>query len=317
MADKKVSFIIPHYGREQLLIQSIQSIVDQDYDLEQVEVILVTQNDNLSEPVHRFQDHIDLTILTQAAKCTISDLRNIGVSSSSGHYLAFIDADVSISPDWIRNMLDELENAHDKRVIVSAIQSNSENATSVERIRTVLNNINRNKSVEALHGSNLFLTRDSFFLAGGFPSELTTCEDVYFTAEAGKHGSLYVSSRASHIHLGEDKNYNGLFKKEIWRGQSNIHSIKGRKISVRELPSIIIPLVFLWLLLASVVLAVMYYYFLSLTAFVLFLIPVLLYSARLMKYSTDRHLGFRHYLAFYLVYFCARSIGTYKGFIKK
>lgn len=316
MSDKKISFIIPHYGRENLLVMAIQSIVDQDYDLEQIEVILVTQNKELSETVHSFQNQVSLSVLTQEQSQTISQSRNAGVMHSSGAYLAFIDADVSISANWINCMLEELESSADHRTIVSAIQTNSANATSVEKIRTVLNNISSDKNVDALHGSNLFLTRETFELTGGFPPDLTTCEDVYFTSEAGKYGNLYMTSGATHIHLGEDRDYRGLFKKEIWRGQSNIQSIKGRRIPLRELPSIIIPLVFLLVALFSIVLLTLNFLVLSLASFILFLLPVILYSARLMKHSTDKSLNPMDYLLFYLVYFSARSIGTYFGLVK-
>ena len=43
----KVSFIIPHKGRAQLLIQTIDSIVHQNFDLSLVEIIIVTPSSEL------------------------------------------------------------------------------------------------------------------------------------------------------------------------------------------------------------------------------------------------------------------------------
>ncbi len=315
MAEILISFVIPHYGREHLLIQAVQSIIDQNFDLEKLEVIIATQNSELSEPIKAMKQKIALTILPQSSTNTISMLRNQGVKQSKGKYLAFIDADVSISPDWIKCMQSELEYNNEGRAIVSAIQTISENAPNVERVRTVLNNINKNSNVDALHGSNLFLTRETFEKAGGFPAELTTCEDVYFTAEARKSGRLFLSSRATHIHLGEDKNYNVLFNKEIWRGQSNIQSIKGRKIPLKEIPSLVIPLAFLALFILAVLLVFFDMYSLALVALLLLLSPVLVYSIRLTQHSTENRIKVVEIFKFYLVYFSARSIGTYKGLI--
>jgi len=310
-----ISFIIPHYGREHLLAKALQSIADQDYDLNLIEVIIVTQNKELSKSVLDFGQQMSLSVLKKPASSTISELRNAGVKLSKGDYIAFIDADVSISSNWVACMLEELEESDEGRTIVSAIQSNSESATSVESIRTALNNINRDKNVEALHGSNLFLRRDAFKLAGGFPSKLKTCEDVYFTTEVSKYGPLYLSSKATHIHLGEDKDYRVLFKKEIWRGQSNIQSLKGRKVSLREMPSIIIPLSFFMFLILSTILFIYDLYILSFICVILFLFPVLIYSFRLVKYSNDKSLKYIDCIKFYLVYFSARSIGTYMGLL--
>lgn len=310
-----ISFIIPHYGREHLLAKALQSIADQDYDLSRIEVIIVTQNKELSESVLEFGLQISLSVLYKPDSITISDLRNAGVKLSKGDYIAFIDADVSISTNWVASMLEELEESDAGRTIVSAIQTNSENATSVERIRTALNNINSDKNVEALHGSNLLLRRDVFNLAGGFPSRLKTCEDVYFTAEAGKYGPLYLSSKATHIHLGEDKDFRVLFKKEIWRGQSNIQSLKGRRVSLREIPSIIIPICIFIFLILSLILYIYDLYILSFASIILFLFPALIYSIRLSKHSNDESIKFIDLIRFYLVYFFARSIGTYMGLL--
>ncbi len=315
MAEILISFVIPHYGREHLLVQAVQSIIDQSFDLEKVEVIIATQNSELSEAIKAYKRKIALTILPQSSTNTISMLRNQGVKQSKGKYIAFIDADVSISPDWISCMLEELENSADGRSIVSAIQANSEKAPAVEKIRTILNNINRNKNVDALHGSNLFLKRDTFDATGGFPEDLKTCEDVYFTTEAGRFGLLYLTSAATHIHLGEDKDYKIMFNKEIWRGQSNIQSIKGRKIPLREIPSLIIPLGFLALLTVCLLFLLLELYNFSLLAFLLLLFPVIVYSLRLLQYSTDKNLNSLEIFKFYLVYFTARSIGTYKGML--
>jgi len=59
-------------------------------------------------------------------------------------------------------------------------------------------------------------------------------------------GKIYCTPRADFIHLGEDKNWKELFKKEIWRAKGNIKSIKGRKITLKEIPSITIPI---WIIL--------------------------------------------------------------------
>ena len=120
MSDKYISFIIPHYGREPLLLETLQSIANQDYDLGLIEVLVVTQNKSLSTPVQKFSDQFNLSIHTQPLSCTISELRNYGSKKSKGNYLAFLDADVSISNNWIKCMLEELEKPGEGRLLVGA-----------------------------------------------------------------------------------------------------------------------------------------------------------------------------------------------------
>lgn len=311
-----ISFVIPHKGREKLLQETIQSITMQEMDLSLIEVIVVTQNDSLSESTVDLQQDITLSVYKKPVTDSISSLRNYGAQKSKGEYLAFLDADVSISTNWANCMLDELNKPDSNRVLISAIQKNSEHANSLEKIRTSLNNINIDSNSDSLAGSNLFLKTKTFQLAGGFPSELTTCEDIYFTNKVSTLGFLYTTSKASFIHLGEDKNYSEMFKKEIWRGSSNLLSLKGRKIPLRELPSILIPGVLMLLFIFSLFLLIPGLYISSLFIAILMLTPVIIYTVRLRKYTLNQKIGIISLLNFYLVYFSARSIGAYLGLFK-
>ena len=61
MLIKSFAFIIPHKGREQFLLQTIRSVAAQDYDLSKIEVIVVTQNERLSDELHSLQDQVALS----------------------------------------------------------------------------------------------------------------------------------------------------------------------------------------------------------------------------------------------------------------
>lgn len=316
MSEPTISFVIPHKGRENLLQETINSISLQDYDRSLIEIIVVTQNENLSEKTLVFDHQLSLSVFTRPVTETISALRNCGAQHASGEYLAFLDADVYISQNWIKCMLDELQ-ADENRVIVSGIQENSRNANSLEKIRTAMNNMNKDCYVDSLNGANLFLRLATFRSTGGFPAELHTCEDVHFTSAASKMGSLYITSGATFIHLGEDRDYPGMFKKEIWRGLSNLHSYRGRRVPLREIPSLAIPVILMPLFLLGIVLSLYGLYMPSLVAILMVATPVVLYSIRLHRNLSDQSIRFTDLLAFYTVYFAARSIGSYKGLMKR
>ena len=312
MSEPTISFVIPHKGRENLLQETINSISLQDYDLSLIEVIVVTQNEKLSDNTLVFDRQLPLSVFARPVTETISALRNYGAEHASGEYLAFLDADVYISKNWTKRMLDELH-ADENRVIVSGIQENSRNANSLEKIRTALNNMNMDCYVDSLHGANLFLRFATFRATDGFPVELRTCEDVHFTSAASRMGSLYITSGATFIHLGEDRDYPVMFKKEIWRGLSNLHSYRGRRVPMREIPSLAIPVILMPIFLLGIVLSLLGLYTPSLVAILLVATPVVLYSIRLYKNPAGHNIKFTDLLAFYTVYFAARSIGSYKG----
>ena len=309
-----VSFVIPHKGREELLERTVASIVAQDYDLSELEITIVTQNTTLASDFQREKELVSINIVFRPDNETISALRNTGVEHSSGHYLAFLDADVVLSANWVKAMLSELED-NAGRVLVSAVQRCENNAPPLEKIRTALSNATIDSEVQFLPGRNLFLKKETFAKVGGFPEHLVTCEDYYFTDRVHELGQLYYSSEADYVHLGEDKNYKELFNKEIWRGQSNLQSVKGRRIPLSELPSFLVPV---WILLFAVMTLIASAFLSEEYAMLglgLFFFPILLYSARLYKIA-DKQISVIRIAQFYLVYFVARTIGTISGLFK-
>ena len=309
-----ISFIIPHKGREKFLQETIQSIALQEIDLSLIEVIIVTQNDRLSDEILAFQKNMALSVHVKPESETISSLRNYGADNAKGEYFAFLDADVYLSTNWADCMLNTL-NEEKSRVITSAVQINSKDAPPLEKIRTALSNAITDDNVGFLPGRNLFLSRETFYKIGGFPAHLITCEDYYFTDKANRIGDLYYTSKASYIHLGEDKDYKEMYKKEIWRGQSNLLSIKGRSIPLNEIPSFIVPIALLVLFLISLISLASSNYILAIISFIAMTLSILLYSVRLYILAKDK-VSFYDILKFYLYYFPARAIGSIGGAFK-
>lgn len=309
-----ISFIIPHKGREKFLKKTIDSIILQNIDLSQIEVIIVTQNDGVSSEILNFQKNLTLSVYARPVSDTISTLRNYGAKIARGEYLAFLDADVYLSTNWAQCMLSTL-NKIKTRVITSAVQINSQNAPPLEKIRTALSNAVTDHNVDFLPGRNLFLSQETFLKIGGFPAHLITCEDYYFTDKANLLGDLYYTSEASYIHLGEDKDYKEMYKKEIWRGQSNLLSIKGRSIPLNEIPSFIMPIALLVLFLIMIISLATGEYIFAIISFFSMALPITVYSARLYFLVKDK-VTFHDVLKFYLYYFPARAIGTIGGAFK-
>ena len=309
-----ISFIIPHKGREQFLQKTLESITSQEIDLALVEVIIVTQNNKLTAETLNFQQKIALSVYINPVTDSISSLRNFGVEKAKGEYLALLDADIFLSANWTQCMLDTL-NEVSTRVISSAVQINGPDAPPLEKIRTALSNAITDHNVSFLPGRNLFLSRETFNKIGGFPVHLITCEDYYFTDKANQLGDLYYTSKASYIHLGEDKNFKEMYKKEIWRGQSNLLSIKGRSIPLNEIPSFIIPIAILLLFLITLALLVSGKYVFAIISLFAVLLPITAYSTRLYILAKNK-VSYEDVLKFYLYYFPARAIGTIGGLFK-
>ena len=311
MRSIKVSFVIPHKGREEMLLRTLRSIQRQDYDLDNIEVLLVSQNREHSEVLTGLLEQLQAQLISGAGLTTISAVRNLGVSFARGDYLAFLDADVELSPNWLVEMLSLLER-RPNTVLASAFQKNGPDAPPLERIRTALSNAVLDCAVSFLPGRNLLLSRKIFDKVGGFPEHLVTCEDYYFTERVSQYGELYYSTGASYVHVGEDKELVPMFYKEIWRGQSNIASIKGRNIPFREWFSFIVPAAMLMLFLVCILSVLTGFWLIGIVALLLACVPLLAYSFRL-KRIVGNEVSFYEVVTFYIYYFPARAIGTIKG----
>lgn len=303
-----VSFIIPHKGRFDMLKETLRSITEQNYPKDKIEVVVVSQTPEITASQELKIPSLDLKVEIIPTTETISTQRNRGVALSSGNYIAFLDADIFIAPNWTDTMLKHLDRA-DSAAIISGTQACETSAPVLERIRTYLVSAETDTEVGFLPGCNLFLKRSTFNNIGGFPEHLITCEDYYFTDKAKEFGSLYRTADATYIHLGEDKSFAELYKKEMWRGQSNFKSIKGRRLSLHEVPSILLPPAIFIALLSTFVFLLFRHYALAIGALLIAIAPVIAYSLRLKKLSSSA-ISFHYAFAFYATYFTARAIGT-------
>lgn len=305
------TFIIPHKGREEMLIETLQSIANLNTPKEEYEVIVVSQNEVVSEEISLFTQHLNLKIIQNDAEKTISHSRNLGARNAKGQYLAFLDADVHIAQNWLDRLL-EIVKTRSNTALVSAMQVNSGNATPLERIRTALSNAELDSAVSFLPGRNLLLMKETFDGAGQFPEHLMTCEDYYFTDKVNKLGDLFYTSATHYVHIGEDKAFIPMCKKEVWRGQSNLASLKGRTIPLREVPSFIVPFMVTGSALSSILALILSQLMLSSILLVCAILPLVAYSVRLKK-LTNQTVSFYHCMLFYLLYFPARALGTLLG----
>lgn len=311
---QKVSFIIPHKGREAMLIDTIESIAKQNYSAEDIEIILVSQNPEVSEQVAKASGEVSLLIISSSENNTISTSRNLGASHATGDFLAFLDADIKLANNWLSACLTILTERPNTK-LVSAMQIASDAPTPLEFIRVALSNADLDRPVSFLPGRNLLLHKATFYAAGQFPEDLVTCEDYYFTDKVNELGELFYTSETCYVHIGEDKVLGAMFEKEIWRGQSNLASTRDRRIPLREWPSFVVPLAIPGLLFLSAILTLALSATIGMITLIFALLPVLLYSFRLKK-LVGNTASFWDVLKFYSVYFPARALGTLGGILK-
>jgi glycosyltransferase involved in cell wall biosynthesis len=151
---------------------------------------------------------------------TVAGLRNLGAEKANGEILAFIDADCTVEPDWFESLTKYLS---DDSIKVFG------SPPGIPK--------------KWLESMNLFVRKNVFVAAKGFDIHLITCEDYDLCTRLKKYGNIICDVRIQAIHHGEAKTLRRFYKKERWRGISNIEGFRQHDFSVAELPSLLFPLV--------------------------------------------------------------------------
>lgn len=173
----------------------------------------------------------------------VGELRNRAVETTSAPLIGFVDADHIIDAGWIPAAMDVFRDAAISGA--GAPYSVSPDANWVQRayhrFRPI---VDAARPADWLGSGNLIVRRDAFVGVGGFDATLESCEDVDLCNRLRLAGHrLLADPRLRSVHLGDPASLRALFFGELWRGRDNIKVTLRGPITLRALPSVVIPIV--------------------------------------------------------------------------
>jgi len=172
---------------------------------------------------------------------TVAALRNLGVRLAAAEIVAFVDADCVIAPSWVARALPHFDDA--TVGAVGAATDVPDDATWVQRAwRLHRHRTTAPQQVEWLPTENLAVRKAAFEAVGGFDARLVTCEDVDLCYRLGASYRIVSDPALGSIHLGEAPTLARFFRKEAWRGRSNLRGVLAHGVRLSELPSVLLPL---------------------------------------------------------------------------
>lgn len=112
-----ISIIVCTYNRSKYLYDALESIAGNDFPRNEYEIILVNNNstDDTEEKCKLFAANfhdVNFRYCTES-KQGLSHARNKGIAESNGDFLVFLDDDVVVKPDYIKNLKSNLDNMPD------------------------------------------------------------------------------------------------------------------------------------------------------------------------------------------------------------
>ena len=170
-----VSLIIPTYNSANYLTDSLVSALNQN-NRSFFEIIVV--DDGSSDSPEKVVEDIrgGVLLVKHGKNKGISEARNTGVSAASGDFVAFLDADDVLSPNYLDKMTDFLR-THRLSCGGCWLYYMSRLGTKGSVIRT-FPLINQKPDLPGTFPSGFIIKRKLFHKIGGFSHALTTSEDT-------------------------------------------------------------------------------------------------------------------------------------------
>jgi glycosyltransferase involved in cell wall biosynthesis len=113
------SVIIPHYNDEKRLFGCLQSLYNQDFQKDKMEIIVVDDCSPIDIQKELNLKFSDVRYYRLSENKGPAAARNLGISMARGDYLAFVDSDAMVGPHWLETF--EKEFNRGERVVCGPV----------------------------------------------------------------------------------------------------------------------------------------------------------------------------------------------------
>lgn len=216
----KLSFIIPALNEERNISNAILSI-QASVENHDFEIIIV---DNGSEDATRTRaENLGAKVL-ERPELTIAALRNEGFRLSNGCLLIFIDADVTLGPNWEASLEEFWNSVNSTSFVTGNTCTPTSNESFISKYWFQLLKVSSSRYINTGH---LITTRELFSEIGGFNPTLSTAEDVDFCERADQFGARIIRNpKLIAFHHGYPGTFKEFILREAWHGQQDTTNIK-------------------------------------------------------------------------------------------
>jgi GT2 family glycosyltransferase len=232
----KVSVIIPAWNVGSSIEPILAALNRNRSSAVEMEVILA---DNLSDDDTAVRAKKAGAIVVEnetGQRVTIAELRNRGVEIATGDILAFLDADVIVTSDWLETVGRRFTQGFSG--VIGCITTVSDEAGWVAKVwgMRMPSTGSREKKVDYLPGCNLVVSREAFDAVHGFDEQLTTNEDKDFTFQVAMAGYPVLQlPEPVLLHQGYEKGLREFIRKEFWRQSSTLEYARKHHFTQRTL----------------------------------------------------------------------------------
>lgn len=146
---KIISIIIPVYNTEEYLRQCLTSVIKQEYGNIEVVVIDDGSTDGSGAICDEFSDMDDRVKVIHTVNNGVSSARNLGLKSTTGEYVVFIDSDDWVDPGYIMGLYIAVEKSAADFVISGRSIYQNGHIGKIMRIEDFLPDISESKDIRS------------------------------------------------------------------------------------------------------------------------------------------------------------------------
>jgi glycosyltransferase involved in cell wall biosynthesis len=223
MSNLHCSVILPCLNEAKNLPRVLDALLAQDIPREQFEIVVV---DGGSE-----DGSVELAKRRGArvlnSERGVSRQRNFGAKETAAPYLAFVDSDCVVGPDWLRRGIELLEQG--AALAGGPIRADEcsgwpgriwafHNATRWRRLAA-----RTEQHYRLITTQNLLVRRDVFDRVGGFDEALVSGEDYFFCCEVRRLGGRIAFDEGVPVeHLGQPTTLRSFFSEQVWHSNTEV-----------------------------------------------------------------------------------------------
>jgi glycosyltransferase involved in cell wall biosynthesis len=164
-----------------------------------------------------------ITVVSAEEAGTVAAVRNAGAKHAHGRWLVFLDADVTLTPEWAR-ACDALlaRSPEGGRLVSGAEVAGAGDGSWIERLWFGVEGKDRSH----INTANLIVPRSFFEELGGFDGDLRTGEDFDFSRRAVEAGGrLQPDPSLLALHPRYPATLWAFFIRELWHGAGDFQSV--------------------------------------------------------------------------------------------
>jgi GT2 family glycosyltransferase len=242
MPQPKISVLIPVLNDAEGLRRCLASIRANGYASEKLEVIVADNGsqDGSGEIAERSGARV-----VRMPGVPVSRVRNRLAELATGDVLAFVDADHELAAGWFESAIETLQQPGVSGV-GAPYHAPADGTWVQQQYDAFRSRTSARAEARWLGSGNLAVWKARFAAIGGFDTGLVTCEDVDLCQRLRQAGDRLVDDpRLRSVHHGDPRTLRQLFISELWRGRDNLRVSLRVRPDLRELPSIVVPLLML------------------------------------------------------------------------